>query len=47
MYIPVFKIIVDSIFNNYKPQAVVFQLGADSLSGDRLGVYNLSIKGHG
>lgn len=46
-YVPMFKTIFDSIYDNFKPNAVVFQLGADSLSGDRLGWFNLSIKGHG
>ncbi|KAM1044162.1 hypothetical protein ACFX14_035249 [Malus domestica] len=31
---------------NFKPGSVVLQCGADSLSGDRLGCFNLSIKGH-
>ncbi|KAI8814272.1 hypothetical protein BJ742DRAFT_786972 [Cladochytrium replicatum] len=30
----------------YRPDAVVLQCGADSLSGDRLGCFNLSMKGH-
>ncbi len=30
----------------YRPNAVVLQCGADSLSGDRLGCFNLSLKGH-
>ena len=30
----------------YRPGAVVIQCGADSLSGDRLGCFNLSVKGH-
>jgi histone deacetylase 1/2 len=30
----------------YRPSAIVFQGGADSLSGDRLGGFNLSIRGH-
>ena len=30
----------------YQPGAVVLQCGADSLSGDRLGCFNLSLKGH-
>lgn len=29
----------------YQPSAVVLQCGADSLSGDRLGCFNLSLKG--
>jgi histone deacetylase 1/2 len=28
----------------YQPEAIVLQAGADSLSGDRLGCFNLSIK---
>jgi histone deacetylase 1/2 len=31
----------------FRPGAVVLQLGADSLVGDRLGCFNLSIEGHG
>jgi hypothetical protein len=30
----------------YQPTAVVLQCGADSLTGDRLGCFNLSLKGH-
>lgn len=30
----------------YRPGAVVLQSGADSLSGDRLGCFNLSMRGH-
>ena len=31
----------------YQPSAIVLQCGADSLSGDRLGCFNLTLKGHG
>jgi acetoin utilization deacetylase AcuC-like enzyme len=31
----------------YQPSAIVLQCGADSLSGDQLGCFNLSTKGHG
>jgi histone deacetylase 1/2 len=31
---------------NFRPNAVVLQGGTDSLSGDRLGCFNLSVKGH-
>ena len=31
----------------YQPGAIVLQCGADSLCGDRLGSFNLSLKGHG
>lgn len=30
----------------YQPTAVVMCCGADSLSGDRLGCFNLSLEGH-
>lgn len=30
----------------YNPGAIVLQSGSDSLSGDRLGCFNLSVKGH-
>ena len=46
MFISIFEPVIDSIFDNYKPTAVIFQSGADSLSGDRLGCFNLSVKGH-
>ena len=31
---------------HYQPEAIVLQCGADSLSGDRLCCFNLSLKGH-
>lgn len=31
----------------FQPSAIVLQCGADSLSGDRLGCFNLTLKGHG
>jgi len=31
---------------NYQPEAIVLQCGGDSLSGDRLGCFNLSMRGH-
>ena len=30
----------------FRPGAIVLQCGADSLTGDRLGCFNLSLKGH-
>ena len=39
--------IIDRIFELFKPCAVVYQSGTDSLSGDKLGLLNLSIAGHG
>ena len=34
------------VMAKYRPHALVVQLGADSLSYDKLGHFNLSIKGH-
>ncbi|KAH3733629.1 hypothetical protein DPMN_040061 [Dreissena polymorpha] len=30
----------------YQPSVIVLQCGADSLSGDRLGCFNLTLKGY-
>ena len=46
-FIRIYKPIMDEIFLRFKPNAVLLQCGADSLSGDRLGCFNLSVKGHG
>lgn len=31
----------------YQPNVIVLQCGADSLNGDAIGVFNLTVKGHG
>lgn len=41
-----FKPIIGKVMEVFRPGAVVLQCGADSLSGDRLGCFNLSIRGH-
>jgi histone deacetylase 1/2 len=46
-YENIFKPIIQKVMDWYRPGAVVLQCGADSLSGDRLGCFNLSLKGHG
>ena len=46
-YEQIFCPILGKIMEQYQPGAVVMQCGADSLVGDRLGSFNLSIKGHG
>lgn len=43
----VFRPVIAKVMEVFQPGAVVLQCGADSLSGDRLGCFNLSIKGHG
>ena len=42
----VFRPVIGTIMERYQPEAVVLQCGADSLAGDRLGCFNLSLKGH-
>jgi histone deacetylase 1/2 len=46
-YSSLFQEVYDQIYYNFKPQAIVMQCGADSISGDRLGCFNLSVAGHG
>ncbi|KAL1991516.1 hypothetical protein VTN49DRAFT_4824 [Thermomyces lanuginosus] len=46
-YIQLFKDVVGSCVETYKPGAIVLQCGADSLGCDRLGCFNLNITGHG
>jgi len=46
-YRGIFRPIMAKVMEVYQPQAVVLQCGCDSLGGDRLGCFNLSIKGHG
>eukprot|EP00597_Dinobryon_sp_UTEXLB2267_P016323 CAMPEP_0201093396 /NCGR_PEP_ID=MMETSP0812-20130820/1906_1 /ASSEMBLY_ACC=CAM_ASM_000668 /TAXON_ID=98059 /ORGANISM="Dinobryon sp., Strain UTEXLB2267" /LENGTH=333 /DNA_ID=CAMNT_0047345533 /DNA_START=218 /DNA_END=1216 /DNA_ORIENTATION=- len=45
-YRAVFRPVIAKIMERFQPGAVVLQCGADSLSGDRLGCFKLSIKGH-
>lgn len=45
-YKSVFEPVIGKIMEWYQPSAVVLQCGGDSLSGDRLGCFNLSMKGH-
>lgn len=42
----VFQPVIGKVMEVYQPGAVVMQCGADSLSGDRLGCFNLSLRGH-
>ncbi|THY86482.1 hypothetical protein D6C80_09894 [Aureobasidium pullulans] len=45
-YKSVFEPIIAKIMEFFRPDAVVLQCGGDSLSGDRLGCFNLSMRGH-
>jgi histone deacetylase 1/2 len=42
----IFQPVIQKIMDVYRPGAIVLQCGADSLTGDRLGCFNLSVKGH-
>jgi histone deacetylase 1/2 len=41
-----FKPVFNKIMEVFRPGAIVLQCGADSLTGDRLGCFNLTLKGH-
>lgn len=41
-----FEPIISNAIRKFKPSAIVYQSGADSLAEDKLGPFNLSIKGH-
>ncbi|KAG2498710.1 hypothetical protein HYH03_003450 [Edaphochlamys debaryana] len=45
-YINVYRQVIKTAFEKFKPQAVVLQCGCDSVAGDKLGRFNLSIRGH-
>ena len=44
-YEMIFKPVMAKVMEMYRPSAVVLQCGADSLAGDRLGCFNLSLRG--
>ncbi|KAL4119422.1 hypothetical protein QTP88_012231 [Uroleucon formosanum] len=46
-YESIFVPIITKVMETFQPSAVVLQCGADSLTGDRLGCFNLTVKGHG
>lgn len=45
-YRSIFEPVIKNVMEWYRPEAVVLQCGGDSLSGDRLGCFNLSMRGH-
>ncbi|KAI9871109.1 MAG: histone deacetylase [Pleopsidium flavum] len=45
-YKSIFEPVIKGVMEYYRPEAIVLQCGGDSLSGDRLGCFNLSMKGH-
>ncbi|KAI9340666.1 histone deacetylase-3 [Zopfochytrium polystomum] len=46
-YAYIFQSVMSNVIDVFRPGAIVLQCGADSLAGDRLGSFNLSVKGHG
>ncbi|KAG8223985.1 hypothetical protein J437_LFUL012088 [Ladona fulva] len=46
-YESIFNPIISKVMETFQPSAVVLQCGADSLTGDRLGCFNLTVRGHG
>ncbi|EZG83563.1 histone deacetylase [Gregarina niphandrodes] len=47
MYVTLYKQIIQRCVDVYRPEAIVLQCGADSITGDRLGNFNMTTKGHG
>jgi len=44
-YKSIFRPVIKRIIDWYQPGAIVLQCGSDCLSGDRLGPFNLSMRG--
>jgi len=45
-FVSMFKSVIEQLMEWYRPGAIFLQCGADSLTGDRIGCFNLTIKGH-
>ncbi|OMJ09553.1 Histone deacetylase RPD3 [Smittium culicis] len=45
-YLTVFVPVIKAIIEWYQPGAIVLQCGTDSLAGDKIGCFNLSMDGH-
>ena len=43
-FLQIFRPVISKIMETYDPSAIVLQCGADSLTGDRLGCFNLTVK---
>ena len=46
-YEKIFQPVMRQVIKCFDPSVIVLQCGADSLTGDRLGCFNLTLKGHG
>lgn len=45
-YKSIFEPVIEQVMEQFKPTAVVLQCGSDSITGDRLGCFNLTVRGH-
>lgn len=45
-FFELFRDVMTGVLAKFRPHALVMQLGADSLCHDKLGQFNLSVKGH-
>ncbi|KAL4245117.1 histone deacetylase family protein [Abortiporus biennis] len=45
-YKSVFQPVISKIIEVFQPSAIVLQCGADSLAGDKLGCFNVTMRGH-
>ncbi|KAL3875403.1 hypothetical protein ACJMK2_033351 [Sinanodonta woodiana] len=45
-YLSIIKLVMNKVMQMFQPRAIVIQYGAYSLSGYRLGCFNLTLKGH-
>lgn len=46
-YYDLYITVIQKVLDVYRPEAIVLQCGADSITGDRLGTFNMTTKGHG
>jgi len=45
-FVSIFRPVITKIVERFQPEAIVLQCGADSITGDRLGCFNMSLRGH-
>ena len=45
-FFAMFKSVIGKIIERFRPNAIVLQCGADSLCGDKIGCFNLTLNGH-
>lgn len=45
-FVPLYEAVITKCIDSFRPEAIVLQCGADSITGDRLGRFNVTTKGH-